>query len=259
MRSSSRGVLFPDRLPEFHRLPVEPGAAELVAWIWLSRWQLPAGQPSRQRLIGYPALNLVVEDEVVGLSGPPTRAGHRDLVGTGWAVGALLRPAAVAAFTADPTLLRDRYQTLDEPLLQADVASAMADPGEAGRAEAAQVLAGWVADRVGEPTPEALLANRLAVLAEDPSVRRVGDLAERLAVSQRTLQRLARDHIGLSPAMLIRRRRLQEAAERLRVEPAVDLAALAAELGYADQAHLTNDFARVLGFTPAGYRRSVTG
>jgi AraC-like DNA-binding protein len=54
---------------------------------------------------------------------------------------------------------------------------------------------------------------------------------------------------------MIRRRRLQEAAERVRTEPAVELAAIAADLGYVDQAHLTNDFRAVLGHTPSRYRR----
>jgi AraC-like DNA-binding protein len=53
---------------------------------------------------------------------------------------------------------------------------------------------------------------------------------------------------------MIRRRRLQEAAQRLREQPDTELAALAAELGYADQAHLAGDFRTVLGFTPSSYR-----
>ncbi|MFT4109709.1 DUF6597 domain-containing transcriptional factor, partial [Propionicimonas sp.] len=99
---SSRGPLFPARLPDFHRLPPPAAATALVRWFWITRWDLPGGEVSRQQLIAYPALNVVVEDGMVGLSGPSTRASHRDLAGRGWAVGALLRPAAVAAFTARP-------------------------------------------------------------------------------------------------------------------------------------------------------------
>ena len=93
----------------------------------------------------------------------------------------------------------------------------------------------------------------------DPGLLRVSDLAERLGVSERTLQRLAARYVGLGPAALIRRRRLQEAAERIRTDPDADLASLAAELGYTDQAHLTNEFTRVLGLSPAGYRRDAAG
>jgi AraC-like DNA-binding protein len=106
---------------------------------------------------------------------------------------------------------------------------------------------------------EALLANRLMdVIGSDASVVRVEDAASMLAVSQRTLQRVARKYIGLSPAALIRRRRLQDAAERTRLDPSADLAAIAAELGYADHAHLTNDFQKYLGFTPSAYRRGLS-
>ncbi len=72
------------------------------------------------------------------------------------------------------------------------------------------------------------------------------------------LQRLAQRYVGLPPAAMIRRRRLQEAAQRLRAEPETSLAALAAELGYTDHAHLANEFRAVLGFTPSAYRRRLT-
>lgn len=45
--------------------------------------------------------------------------------------------------------------------------------------------------------------------------------------------------------------------EQARTNPGTDLAAIAAGLGYADHAHLTNDFQKILGFTPGNYRRSL--
>ena len=93
----------------------------------------------------------------------------------------------------------------------------------------------------------------------DPSVHTPEQAATRLAVSVRTLQRMAHRYVGLSPAAMIRRRRLQEAAERIRSDPGADLATVAADLGYADQAHLANDFRAVLGFTPSAYRAARSG
>lgn len=63
---------------------------------------------------------------------------------------------------------------------------------------------------------------------------------------------------GLAPATMIRRRRLQEAADRLRTNPDTTLAAVAADLGYSDHAHLANEFRSVLGLTLSSYRQRVT-
>ncbi len=87
---------------------------------------------------------------------------------------------------------------------------------------------------------------------------RVGpDLAEQLGVSQRTIQRALKETLGHGPKFLSRRIRLQELARLLVTEPDLDLATLAFELGYADQAHLTNDFRSVTGMSPGAYRREV--
>lgn len=254
MVDPTRGVLYPARLPQLHRLPPPADAAELVQWIWIPEWDIEPGRSSRQELVSYPALNLVVEEDGAVLSGATTRVGSRDLVGRGWAVGALLRPAAAAALTEAPSALLDRVQPFVAPDLVAAVARAMRS-GEGHRERAAAVLCSWLRERAGAVTATRRQANAMAdLLMSDPSVRTPEQAAARLAVSVRTLQRMAHRHVGLAPAAIIRRGRLQEAAERIRTDPHADLAAVAAELGYADQAHLANDFRAVLGFTPSSYR-----
>jgi AraC-like DNA-binding protein len=260
---ADRGILYPARLPRFTRVPAPDRVARLVRWFWVPEWDIAPGRTSRQHLVGFPASNLVVEDgtdgpALVGLAGPGTRRSHRDLTGRGWAVGAQLLPAAVPAFTDDPALLLDRYVRLDHPDLLAAVQAAMATGPAGTRPErAADAFADWLVAHVPPPGPDALLANDLAELVDgDRTVVRVEDVAARLAVSVRTVQRLARRHVGVPPAAMIRRRRLQEAAERVRADPAADLATLAAELGYADHAHLSHDFRAVLGLAPTEYRRT---
>jgi AraC-like DNA-binding protein len=257
MTGSGRGVLYPARLPSFQRLPAPGAVSDLVRWFWIPEWDLPPGTTSRQEVVAYPASNLVVERDLVGLSGPTTRRTHRDLVGTGWAVGALLRPAGVAAFVDDPASVRDAYRRLDLPDLHAVVSDAMLAGDRGSRhARAVKAFSDWLRARVPALTDEARKANALADLIEgNRDVLHPADAATRLGVSTRTVQRLAQRYVGLPPSAMIRRRRLQEAAERVRTEPAVELAAIAADLGYVDQAHLTNDFRAVLGHTPSRYRR----
>ncbi|MFD5215581.1 helix-turn-helix domain-containing protein [Microbacterium sp. NPDC058345] len=259
MIDARRGVLYPQRMPRFHRLPPPPEGEHLVAWFWVPEWDLPPGETSRQHVVAYPALNLVVESSgSIELVGATTAASHRDLTGSGWAVGALLRPAAVAALTDQPAALRDSATDVRAPELLAAVTEAMTDGADRHRERAVACVSRWLADRAGTPGDAALQANAMAdLLMTDAEVRTAELAAARLAVSLRTLQRMAHRYVGLPPLAMIRRRRLQEAAQRLRDQPEVDLAALAAELGYADHAHLTGDFRTVLGMAPSGYRRDV--
>ncbi|MFC4140497.1 MULTISPECIES: helix-turn-helix domain-containing protein [unclassified Microbacterium] len=253
MVDSTRGVLYPARLPEFHRLPAPPEISDLAVWFWIPEWDVQPGRTSRQEVVAYPALNLVIEQGGVSLVGATTRATHRDLTGRGWAVGALLRPAAVAALTESPASVIDQEVALTEPELHDAVAAAMTS-GDGHRERAVALFARWLLARVGEPTDAARQANGAADLLMTTEVRSPEEVAARLSVSVRTLQRLMHRHVGLPPAAMIRCRRLQEAAERVRTDPSADLATIAAEFGYSDHAHLTTDFRTVLGFTPSAYR-----
>lgn len=250
MTDTTRGVLYPERLPRFTRLAPSVAASDLVAWFWIPQWDLPDGVVSRQAILGYPAANLAVEPDGVTLWGATTRATARELRGSGWAVGAVLKPAAYARLHDAPRDLVDAHIALDEPALAGEVAAAMPDLDAA-----TETVAAWLADRAGPPTPDGRLANAMAdLLMTDAAILRLDDAAERLRVSVRTLQRLAHRTVGVSPAAMIRRRRLQEAAQRVRDDADAPLADIAAALGYADQAHLANDFRAVLGFTASHYR-----
>ena len=256
--ADQRGILYPSRLPTFHRQPVPEALADRIRWIWIPRWDLPAGQRDLQEVLPFPACNLVVEPDGMALHGPTTSISYRELEGRGWAVGALLRPAAAGALCS-PSLIRNSHRPLEDPDLRTAVADAMADTNTmTGRQRAASALADWVAQHTGPPQVMALIANKMEdVVASDRSVLRVDQLARRLDLSVRSLQRLCEKYIGLPPLAVIRRYRLQEAAQRLREDSSVTVAQVAAELDYADHAHLTADFRRVLGLSPSQYRQQT--
>ncbi|WP_308206321.1 AraC family transcriptional regulator [Arthrobacter zhaoxinii] len=265
MEDQWRGLLYPARLPAFHRLLPPDLLRDRLRWVWIPEWDLEPGQVSRQEVLPFPASNLVVQEDGVSLSGPATRRSFRDLAGRGWAVGMLLRPAAVPVFTDNPGGLRDTEIPFHAPDLHAAVTAAMSSgagdgegDGALRRQRAAETAAEWLDARVPVPTAEADAANRLEdLISSDRELTRVDQAAQRLGVSVRTLQRLARRFVGLPPLAMIRRYRLQEAAERLRGNSGISIADVAVDLGYADHAHLTNAFREVLGFTPSGYRDSA--
>ncbi|MFI2708961.1 helix-turn-helix domain-containing protein [Micromonospora sp. NPDC018662] len=116
-----------------------------------------------------------------------------------------------------------------------------------------ELLTAWA------PVPVPAAAEATALVEEirtDRGVLRVADFARRHAVSTRRLQRLFLDHVGVGPKWVIRRYRLQEAIEQATTGP-LDWSRVAAELGYADQAHLVREFTAVAGVSPAAYARSL--
>jgi transcriptional regulator GlxA family with amidase domain len=86
---------------------------------------------------------------------------------------------------------------------------------------------------------------------------RVDDVASKAGFSRRQLERLFRTYVGVSPKCVIQRYRLFEAADRLAEQPDANLAALAIELGYFDQAHFIRDFKAMIGSSPAHTRAGL--
>jgi AraC-like DNA-binding protein len=82
-------------------------------------------------------------------------------------------------------------------------------------------------------------------------------VARQAGISMRHLERLSRDWVGLPPGQLVRLLRFQRAVRGLSLGPALPLARLALETGYADQAHLTREFRRYSGMTPSHFRAGV--
>ena len=250
------------------RFEVDDGAAALVRHVWVPLWSLPPGEQVVQETLQYPGGNVVVMADEAGFYGVDAGLGTRTLAGTGWGVGVLLRPAAAVLLLAgEPAgAVRPGPGRMDVgPAIRAertdlgeDFATVCAqirelmptDPQAAGRA-----LTDWVRTRCGPVDPEGELANAAADLAERGAVDTVAELADRVGVGERQLQRICRRRIGLSPKWLLQRRRLQEAAARLGEADPPALADLAAGLGYTDQAHFTRDFTTVLGRPPGRFRR----
>lgn len=100
--------------------------------------------------------------------------------------------------------------------------------------------------------------------AVQAAARRLGDprsrvepLADDLGLSERQLRRRFHATVGYGPKTLqrvLRFRRLLAGIDRASGNP--DLARLAFDAGYADQAHMTRDCARLAGLSPSALARS---
>ncbi|WP_446212246.1 AraC family transcriptional regulator [Micromonospora sp. IBSANI012] len=266
-RGDNRGILDPERLRREVRFRRHLPAPVLRPWVehyWLIDWALSA--PFAQQLVPHPAVNVVFQQseggpETAEIAGVGQRLFSITLTGTGRVSGIQFRPGGFRPFWRRPMA---ELTGVRRPLAEVpDAARAAAGSGaEKGHCagtdtERRRALDAFLTAWAPEPDPAATEAMALAeAIRTDRGVLRVDDLARRHGISTRRLQRLFLDHVGVGPKWVIRRYRLQEAIERAAEGPP-DWSALAADLGYSDQAHLVRDFTAVTGVSPTAYVRSL--
>ena len=174
----------------------------------------------------------------------PVSAGERIL-------GLRLRPGIAGAVLGMPASeVLDVHVKLEE--LLGTAASELAECiGESGDdQEAFGLLEGMVGSRIDGDGPDPLVLAATRRLGFPGS--RVDRLAESLGISDRQLRRRFHQAVGYGPKTLdrvLRFRRLVAQAGAVAAGE-TDLARVAADLGYADQAHMTRDCLRLSGLTP---------
>ena len=228
---------------------------------WVPVWSVPPGQEAPQRVLQYPVCLLVVSGEYARFYGVVSGLSGTTLTGDGWAVGLMCAPAAGFLITKVPVAaFTDRFVDVSEVLgaagtrLTDRVRAAMSADPRSPAAHRSAMDAYEDALRPFLPVdPEGELVNRVVSFVEAHSeVTRVAQVCAEFGLTERALQRLVHRRLGLTPKWLIQRRRLQEAAERLRAH-GTSLGEVAAVLGYADQPHFIRDFARVTSMTPGEF------
>lgn len=247
--------------PSLRRYAAPAALADVVRRFWVPVWSLAPGEVSTQRVLQYPVCQVVIGHDGAQLVGPHSGLGAEELRDTGWVVGAMMQPAAGADLAGGPMteLTNQRRDLADVALLHAEAAARIRevmtpDPDEVAHQQEACALLGAALAVLLPADDEGRLVNAIVDYVEgEREVRRVGQVCEKFGITERTLQRLTARRVGLSPKWLIQRRRLHDAAERLRTGDTVDLARVAAELGYSDQAHFTRDFRSVTGLTPGAF------
>jgi AraC family transcriptional regulator len=118
-----------------------------------------------------------------------------------------------------------------------------------------------LADLAGQPALEALGAPpawlervRERIHDEFAQALTLTALVETAGVHRVHLARAFRQHYGCTIGDYIRRRRVEFASHRLTTS-GDRLSEIAFDAGFADQSHFTNTFRRLVGLTPAAFRR----
>jgi len=186
------------------------------------------------------------------LQGPHDRVQWVDTRDQRWVAGAVVATgAAPALFREPPSALVNRLvdlellwgragQVLHDRLRSRSNAEAVLDAFEAALVERRRAVP---VDAVAREAARALEGRR--------SVAATGDA---LGVSRRTLARRFEAATGFGPKRWARLCRLQRVVQSAAECAAPDWAALALDLGYADQSHLVNEFRAFSGVSPTAYR-----
>ncbi|HET9503179.1 MAG TPA: helix-turn-helix domain-containing protein [Hymenobacter sp.] len=189
---------------------------------------------------------------LMGLLGQPVRLhapGRVEIMGVKcfpWAVFELL------GLPAGP----GGVQVFEHPVaqLQAPLA-ALVQAGQV--AEALALVRQYFLSTQPAPAPDQLLTRAGQAMSATHGTLPVHQVAAAAHATVRTLERKFKQAAGRTVKDVSGLMRFEQVRNCLWREPTASLAGLAQELGYADQAHLSRDFKRYCGATPAAFARQA--
>ncbi|KXG85348.1 AraC family transcriptional regulator [Agrobacterium bohemicum] len=172
-------------------------------------------------------------------------------VGTSLALCALRRPVEIQDTRAIETLASLLVDELSNPSKHAVYAENLVGSIVAGLLD----INGEADDRTNARLTQAQMNKLISVVNARADYRMtVAEMAETVGLSESWFANVFKQTTGTTPLQwqLGKRVRL---AQNMLAESDLTVAAIAAQLGFSDQAHLTKTFRQVAGETPAAWRR----
>lgn len=257
-----KGVLNPNEGEQQFQLSRFIPSEELQFFIehfWIVEWDLKR-ESYKQEILSYPSVQLVFENNNTWIWGVVTGKFKRTLNGKGKVLGVKFRPGAFYPFfrssvstITDGVLAFEKIFDEDVSQLEKDILSPDINTKSVERAEC--FLKNYLPEKDKKIEQinniiDTIMANRCLIKVEQ--------LVEQVEMSKRSLQRLFKWYVGISPKWVIKRFRLHEVAAKVAEEKeSTNWNKLALDLGYYDQAHFIKDFKSVVGETPVEYARSI--
>jgi AraC-like DNA-binding protein len=263
-----RGVLDPAGFHHhvtFLTYSAPPDLMRFLEHFWVIRWDKAGDQPYfSEQLMHRPYVDLYVSKSE---SGMPSESGIQSTfrnkrtytaAGTGRIVGVRFRPGAFHAFwNKSLSGLKDKIIDVQQAFPEMDdryVQQLLSLDDQA----AVHMLAGTLRDKNPRPDPHIDLINELIdAIENNGELQTVKAVARQFHRSERWIQQLFQEYVGIGLKWMLQRNKLLEAAKHIRESDDPDWAAIAYDLGYSSQQHFITDFKRVLGKTPLQYKKEL--
>jgi AraC-like DNA-binding protein len=229
------------------------GLRESLSCLWVSVVAPDGGQKVQQV---YPdgCIDLIWQSgHGAYLAGPDTGPAPAELPAGTIVVGARFRPGA-----GGPAIGLPLSELRDQRVDLADCLPALARqlPADLPPATALNLVTRLSAQLVSAGPPDPLVLAGTRLLARGNTS--VTSMSSELAVSERQLRRRFDAAVGYGPKMLHRVLRFRRVLDRLAAAALDgDLAGLAFEAGFADQAHLTREMTSLTGLPPVALAKTL--
>ena len=244
---------------QFRTVAPPEALAPFVVHCWIIRWDSALGHYDSSEVMHRPYVDVFFSSQESGIQG--TFRGKRtySAAGSGRIIGVRFRPGAFHAFwRGEMADLQDKVVGLSQVFPWADAAGIKAilalDDDGAVEAVVERLLAGL-------PGPDetiGLINEIIGEVESDEELTTVAAVASAYGKSERWLQQVFRDYLGINLKWLLQRKRLIAAAETIRESDEPDWVGIAYDLGYSSQQHFITDFRTVLGATPVQYKKGLT-
>jgi AraC-like DNA-binding protein len=223
-----------------------PLASPLVCCTWEQR----TATGREQRIVPVACVDLIWSGEQLTIAGPDTRFRVAPLAPGTRLVGVRLRPGTAGAVLGLPASELCDAAPDAADVLGRDVADALLDALAVAMNPHALLVRSI--EQRGRSGPDPVVCAAAAAL--DRPRARVADVAAKLGLSSRQLQRRVSGAVGYGPKMLARVLRFR----RLQALEQAPLVELALDAGYADQAHMTAEVTQLAGLTPVRFLKDRT-
>jgi len=256
MIDDSVGILNP-HIKKYHMIRTPPCAAlqSLIEFFYEISWNMSAGEKQLIESLPAPTVHLIFMNGEAEISGPIMRRFSYLMENKGYLFGAKFWPGSIRTI-CDTHLsnLTDKRLPAERilgnsvfPVAKEFFCSDQAD-------ERLSIVQNYLLS-LYKPNDEKLpiIKKIFEDIDQQKTIFTVAQLAVLQQMTVRSLQRLFKEYIGVSPKWAIQLFRLREAAQQMESQSRINFSQLALELGYSDQAHFSKHFKRITGKTPKSY------